>query len=226
MIPLGERFKQLPVASKVLLILLGLPFFIGALLLASLIAYFALGLVGLLGEPDGSDFYVALGLVFVTMVVGGIVAYLVRDLRFVAQWRERHRVSRQTRAAEIENLHAFMRQARESGVKVPLPPEKALDRVVEKMTREGWGLTNLSGTTATFSRDEGADCFLGCFLTILFVVPGLLYLYLYNKTSRLTVAVYPSEEGSRLIIGGDNRGVVEELMIWARTMPNEDNRTT
>lgn len=43
-------------------------------------------------------------------------------------------------------------------------------------------------TTVTFARDEGADAVLGCVLMFSFILPGLLYLLLANRTARVTVA--------------------------------------
>lgn len=51
---------------------------------------------------------------------------------------------------------------------------------------------------------------------LLFILPGILYLLLANRTARVTVAAYPYEGGSRLVIGGDDPATRNRLMEWAR----------
>jgi hypothetical protein len=98
------------------------------------------------------------------------------------------------------------RREQEIGIEVSLPPAYVLARVVEHMTRQGWGVSNQSQNSVTFARDEGADACIGCVLMLVFIVPGLLYLLLANRTARLTVAAYPHEEGARVIVGGEGMG--------------------
>ena len=78
-----------------------------------------------------------------------------------------------------------------------------------------------SATTSLLlsARDQGADACLGCFLTLLFILPGILYFYLYNRTARVTVAAYPRGSGSRVIVGGDESSTVHMLSNVIRGLP-------
>ncbi len=102
------------------------------------------------------------------------------------------------------------------GLEVPASPQVILDAAVERMTRQGWSVQHRSETTASFSRDEGADSCLGCLLLLFFILPGILYLVLANTTTRTTVAAYPHEGGSRVVIGGDNFAVAGNLVEHLR----------
>ncbi len=92
--------------------------------------------------------------------------------------------------ARIEEAQAAQQREREVGIETGWPPELVLDGVVEWMTRNGWALQNRTEGTATFARDVGVNACLGCFLTLLFILPGILYFYLYNRAARITVAAY------------------------------------
>ena len=60
----------------------------------------------------------------------------------------------------------------------------------------------------------------------LFILPGILYLLLANRTARVTVAAYPHEGGSRLVIGGDNQATRKRLVQWARELREGDLQTS
>jgi hypothetical protein len=49
-----------------------------------------------------------------------------------------------------------------------------------------------------------------------------LYLLLANRTARVTVAAYPHEGGSRLVIGGDDPATRNRLIEWARSLREGD----
>jgi hypothetical protein len=110
------------------------------------------------------------------------------------------------------------RREQHYGIETPLAPEALLDGVAEGMIRKGWGIQSRSGNTVTFSRDEGADGCLGCFLMLFLIVPGILYLLLYNTTKRVTASAHPHPGGSRLILGGDDFVVMRQITEWARTL--------
>jgi hypothetical protein len=84
----------------------------------------------------------------------------------------------------------------EAGVETPPPTNLLLDRIVEGMTRQGWGLQSRTESTAAFARDEGADGATVCCLAFLFLLPAILYMLLYNTTRRVTVSAYPHGGGS------------------------------
>ncbi len=119
---------------------------------------------------------------------------------------ERLRASREAAARE-----------RAVGVEVPLSPTQVLDEASEYMARSGYALESRTHNAATFSRSAQMDPAVGCFLALLFLIPALIYmLAVAGKTTRTTLATYPHEGGSRLVIGGDDPRGVKDLTWWAR----------
>ena len=68
---------------------------------------------------------------------------------------------------------------------------------------------------------QGADGGTACCLAFFFLLPAVLYLFMYNKTERITASAYPHEGGSRLVIGGDNFAVVGQIAEWARALRDD-----
>lgn len=57
---------------------------------------------------------------------------------------------------------------------------------------------------------------LGLLPTGLFIVPGILYFLLAKGTMRVTVAAYPYQGGSRVVVGGDDEITIRGLEDWIR----------
>jgi len=60
-----------------------------------------------------------------------------------------------------------------------------------------------------------------CCLTLLLLVPAILYLVLYNTTERITASALPHEGGSRLVLGGENSVVIRQIAEWARALKDD-----
>jgi hypothetical protein len=163
---------------------------------------------------------VANALVFLgSVVVVGAGLYFAIRTGLLGEFWEALQQSGAAAAARNAERRADRRREREVGIEVAPPPETLLNYVVEDMTRRGYALQYRTQETVSFSRDRGANSCLGCLLLLLFILPGILYLLLYNTTKRVSVTAYPLETGgSRLIIGGDDRDTVAELTRWARRM--------
>lgn len=163
------------------------------------------------------------------LVVGGGVFYLVigpeRLRETLSEAWENHRERHAERRAQTQVLEAARRREREVGVEVGLSPAAVLDRAVEAMTRGGYGLESRSENTVTFARHEGADSCAGCILMLLFLLPGILYLLLAQRTIRVTFAAYPIEGGCRLVVGGDHPQAVMQAVEWARTLPRPGSQS-
>ena len=127
-------------------------------------------------------------------------------------------------AAQNRERLAQIHREQQIGIETGWPPEPVLEGAVEWMTRNGWSLQARTERTATFARDEGADACVGCFLMLFFLLPGILYLLLANRTARITVAAYPRGSGSRVVIGGDlspTRGMLADVIRNLPSTPPE-----
>jgi hypothetical protein len=155
-----------------------------------------------------------LGLVAV-LLVGGIGVYLLKNTERWARVRERDAA----RFARAQEINAARQRAMEAGVEVGLPPAVALEWSVEAITKAGYALQNRTENSVTFARDEGANVALGCFLMLFLFLPGLIYLLLANSTVRITITAYPTDTGSRLVIGGDNPQAVQTTIDYAHKLP-------
>ena len=122
--------------------------------------------------------------------------------------------------ARIDERQAAVQRAAERGIETGLPPSEALEQAVEHMTQRGGALENRTHNTVTFTRYQGADVTTGILLMFVFILPGILYLALGGKTVRLSIAVYPQEEGSRLVIGGDDWPMIRTAEQWAISLPS------
>ena len=157
--------------------------------------------------------------VVVALLLGGLGLYYVGVFPVFGRWWERFKA---WRAAQVAyNRELLAQRQREREIEVASPPEALLDGAIERMTRGGYGIESRTSNTVTFARHEGADGCVGCFLMLFFLIPGLLYLLLAQRTARVTVAAYSHEGGSRVVIGGDDLSVMDELANWARALPTE-----
>ena len=168
---------------------------------------------------EGQVWGVVLFFFTVVLLLGGFGLYYLGGFGILAEWWEGFKGDQVVRNARAEEMRVAQKREREIGIETSWPPELVLDGAVEWMTRNGWSLQNRTQDTASFARDQGANCFLGCFLTLLFILPGILYLYLYNRTARVTVAAYPREGGSRVVLGGDEPATVQMLSDVIRSLP-------
>lgn len=55
-------------------------------------------------------------------------------------------------------------------------------------------------------------------------MPGILYFHLAKGALRVTVAAYPYEGGSRVVVGGDDVRLIPQLEDWVRSLPAEPAR--
>ena len=170
-----------------------------------------------------SEGQVAVAVVFfvlAALLVGGLGLYYVGGFPILAEWWERAKSGWIAMNARIDERQAAPQRAAERGIEIGLSPSEALDRAVENMTPRGCGLENRIDNTGTFARHQRADTATGCVLMLFFLLPGILYLALASKTVRLTVAAYPEERGSRLVIGGDDWTMIRATEQWARSLPD------
>ena len=162
-----------------------------------------------------SDNWTALAIIFflvVALVLGGLGVYLLGGGPYIAElwesfkdWWERYQADRASQAAERQEIYARAQHERERGIEVAWSTGMVLDRAVEAMTRSGYGLETRSENAATFARHQGPNVALGIFLILCCaILPGILYLLLAERTVRVTVAAYPIEGGSRVVVGGDS----------------------
>jgi len=98
---------------------------------------------------------------------------------------------------------------------VPLPPSEAIDSAAGRLLREQFSLESRTENSATFFRDQGPNVALGCFLMLLFILPGLIYLLLGSGAERVTVMLVPEQGGSRVILGGNSWQGRAILRQWA-----------
>ena len=158
--------------------------------------------------------------VWLSLVVGGSVFYVVRNPESAQDAWRKLKEEWAERRAERRAREVARRREEEVGVEVGLPVAAVLEQAIEFMTRAGYGIESRTENTVTFDRHEGADSCLGCLLMLLFILPGLLYLLLAQRTVRVTFAAYPIEGGSRVVIGGDHNPARMEAVGWARRLPD------
>jgi hypothetical protein len=164
--------------------------------------------------------------VLFALLVGGLGLYYVGGFPILAEWWERFKANQAARAAQRQEQLAALDREQQWGIETSFAPAVVIGGVVERMTREGWALQNRTDTSASFAQDQGADACAGCALMLLFLLPGILYLLLANRTARITAAAYPHEGGSRLVIGGDDPATRNRLAQWARELREGDLQTT
>ena len=177
-----------------------------------------------------ADNWTAVAIIFflvVALVLGGLGVYFLGGGPYLAgwwesfkDWWERYRADQAARAAETREAVARWQLENERGIEVALAPGMVLDRAVEAMTRSGYGLETRSENAATFARHQGPNVALGIFLLLCCaILPGILYLLLAERTVRVTVAVYPIEGGSRVVVGGDSAQDASRATSWASGLP-------
>jgi hypothetical protein len=86
------------------------------------------------------------------------------------------------------------------------------------MLREGFSLESRMETSATFTKHEGPNPALGCFLMLFFVIPGLIYLLMGGGDLRVTLFLVPEGDGSRVVLGGDSGSGRLALQQWAESL--------
>src|SRR5215212_57945 len=120
--------------------------------------------------------------VVVAVLLGGFGLYYVGASPVFERWWEENRARRAARRAQYQERLAQIDRERQIGIETGWLPELVLEGAVEWMTSNGWALLGYAERTATFARDEGADACLGCILMLFFLLPGILYLLLANRT--------------------------------------------
>lgn len=155
------------------------------------------------------------------LLLGGFALYQPGAREVLVDSWERFKAYYAANQARMEAAGEARRREKELGIEVGLPPAEVMERAIEFMTRSNYGIESRSENSATFARHQGADTGIGCFLMLFFLVPGLLYLLLAAKTVRVTLAAYPHEGGSRVVLGGDDQETLGRLTDWTRGLPKE-----
>ena len=168
---------------------------------------------------DSTGAVIFFGLVAVVLlgVAGYYYGFPSKEARGEA-W-ERAKANHAIDNQRVAEARATREREQRTGIEVAASPQMVLDAAVEMMTREGWAAQHRSETTVSFARDEGADAGVGCLLLLFFLVPGILYFALANKTVRMTIAAYPHEGGSRVVAGGDHQLITGDLVRHLRDLP-------
>ncbi len=177
-----------------------------------------------------ADNWTVLAIIFtfvVALLLGGLGIYLLGGGPYLAawwesfkEWWERTQADRADRAAERQEMYAREQHQRARGIEVALPPGMVLDHAVEAMTRSGYGLEAKTENAATFARYQGPNVALGILIILFcFILPGILYLMLAGRTVRVTIAAYPIQGGSRVVVGGDSAQDVSSATSWASGLP-------
>lgn len=110
---------------------------------------------------------------------------------------------------------AYEEQVWSQGVFVPnLSPQDAIQRTVAHMVGRGYPLVSRQENSATFSHHEGPDVWAGCFLLLLFLLPGILYFILAGGERHTTLVATAEDNGVRLYAGGDRGASQDELRAW------------
>lgn len=217
-----EWFAALPATAKILVGFLAAGTFVVVAVLLSVVLYILLGVLGILGEePTEWKYYVVLAGVVAGLLLGGVALRLLATVGPVAEAWERFKVSRAARLASVEEFSATLQRERESGIEVGISPSVVLDQASERMARAGWTLQTRTETSAIFARDKGASCLVAGCLAVFLIVPAIIYLFLYNTTSRVAVMAYPHEGGSRLVFGGDDEETLLDMRRWAHELTTE-----
>jgi hypothetical protein len=156
---------------------------------------------------------------FGVYILGG-GPYLAERWHSFKEWWEHYQADQAARAAERQEMYARAQHERERGIEVALSPGLVLDHSIEAMTRSGYGLEARTENAATFARHQGPNIALGIFLILCcFLLPGILYVLLAERTVRVTIAAYPIEGGSRVVVGGDSAQDVSRATSWASGLP-------
>jgi hypothetical protein len=98
-------------------------------------------------------------------------------------------------------------------------PAQLLDQASTYMASRGFIIEQRLGNTMNFSFHEGPNAFLGCFLLLLGLVPGILYFVLAEGDLRVTLLVNEEGEGARVYVSGDGGAPLAELRSWVLSLP-------
>jgi hypothetical protein len=73
----------------------------------------------------------------------------------------------------------------------------ALERSIVEYQKQGWILISHTGTTAQLSKPKGSpSCALIVILFVLGILPGIIYLLLYNAKKEQIVTLFMDENGA------------------------------
>ena len=120
---------------------------------------------------------------FAAVLALGVGGYLITRIDAFAVWSEGFQERQAASAARRQEQNAALDRELQWGIETPLAPDVVIGGVVERMTREGWSLQNRTDTTVSFAKYQGADTCAGCLLMLLFILTGILYLLLANRTA-------------------------------------------
>jgi hypothetical protein len=101
-----------------------------------------------------------------------------------------------------------------------MKPDQLLDQAATYMASRGFIIEQRIGNTINFSFHEGPEVFLGCFLLLLGIVPGVLYFVLAGGNRRITVLANEEGEGTRVFVSGDSKAPpLYQLRDWVISLP-------
>jgi hypothetical protein len=98
-------------------------------------------------------------------------------------------------------------------------PHQLLEQAALYMADRGFIIEQRLGNIINFAFHKGPEMFLGCFLLLLGLVPGLLYFLLAGGDRRATLLVSEGGEGSRVYVSGDKGAPLDELRNWVLSLP-------
>lgn len=141
--------------------------------------------------------------VAITLVFGRSGAYLVLALMAVA--------------AIVGLLRWRRDKPKQSAALTPsCTPEQAAARTTIYMAQRGYAIAHAGQATATFTRPKKPNLDVGILLLLLGIIPGLLYFGLFRGTQAVSLAALETQEGSEIIISGDDREGRDTLSRWIR----------
>jgi hypothetical protein len=100
-----------------------------------------------------------------------------------------------------------------------MKPDQLLEQAATYMASRGFAIESRLANSINFSFHEGPEVFLGCFLLLLGLVPGILYLALAGGDRRVTLLVNEDGEGTRVFVSGDIGAPLNELREWVLSLP-------
>jgi len=139
--------------------------------------------------------------------------------------KERVRAVRKEQRRVNEDRTRVERSAtRERGPLIPLGTQEALNSASSHMTRKGFTIASRSDASVTFSNRREPSSGIGCFLLLLGILPGVVYLALAGRQVRSTLVVIPEGAYCRAQIGGESDSGYRHLRKWRGSLPQPSAR--
>lgn len=78
-------------------------------------------------------------------------------------------------------------------------PDQIIQSAVQFCTNDSYITTTQVGQSATFTRELGGSGCLGCLLSLLLVIPGVVYFVVHKSRATLAVNIQPVGDGFSLV---------------------------